>query len=158
MRTFEDMWTGGLEHDAKTAGVADGDLSIVRQKVKAALVSATWSDNDGNLNIVSDKDMISCLHTAKSVLDKASSKLSQKRVKASLTAGQTPTKNSVLSAGTMSVVPTRTVVNAGFSPQLSNPGDACPKCGGQMVVVGLANNKPAQFCKNDRVCVPMHQG
>lgn len=153
--TFEQLWQD-LEVSAKTAGIIDGDLDIVRSSVKNLLVTAGWADPSGVVSFVSTSDQATCVEAAKTELARLAPTLSTQRklVTAELSSHQN--KMQVLSAGAATDF-TGTGVSAS-APTMAKAGDRCPRCSGAMEPVGLVNDRAALYCDKDRVVLPLPFG
>lgn len=164
--TFDDLWKKGLENDARSLGVIDGDLPKVRSKVKNVLIRAGWATAAGDVDFVTDMDAANALQAARKELNRVSERLVAERkvVRASKTPGMAPTKAQVLNASAESLTPgpqqvhlesTQHAVEASFLPKMAQVGDRCPRCHGSMTPVGLANSRGGLYCTKDRVVVPL---
>ena len=160
--TFEELWQSGMEANAKDLGVLDGDLATVRSKVKNLLIRAGWAQSDGSVGFVSDLDHANALQACRKELNAAADKLVSERkvVRASAVPGSTPTKEQVLSASSnvpqeATLYPSAIVDASSALPKIGHIGDRCPRCSASMQPVGLANNKAALYCTQDRVVVPL---
>lgn len=155
--SFDDLWNSGLSDSAKRIGLSGSDLASIRSAVKSHFVTAGWSDNNGNLDFVSDADAAFALSEARKIVDKKSAKVQASRtLSAHSNAFNAPTKTGI-SAGADNMVgltDQQNVTVGSFSPKLAVPGDVCPRCSGPMEVVMLANSKGALYCTKDRVVTP----